>query len=179
MFVKDIHDEFKSVDTLTDICCRNINEKDEYYVVIHVTPAVIEVSHGDSAEKPYLTINELSKRLFNREDMLIACIGKLGKDALTVTSLGFNEIRKIRRPLKLAIAPGSISIVHIKDKDVHNRLKDACTYGIGNGICDDIECRKIGFGTIVPIPFKTLPTYLNELINKLIEIITEHKQKTN
>ncbi|NPA71171.1 MAG: hypothetical protein GXO26_10235 [Crenarchaeota archaeon] len=147
---------------LVDLC-RQLIEDDDYHLLIHITPTIIE------AEKDmYITYEELSKQLFENNGKIICCIGKFGKDPLSIINLGFNEIKKARRPLKYVITPGSITIVKGLDKHM---LYNICEKGIENKkIEDEIEYNRIGYNTVLIIPLSRLRDLARELTEKIMKI---------
>ncbi len=147
---------------LIDLCKKMI-EDDEYYLLIHLTPTIIET--GDDM---YITYKEISRQFFGKEDKIVCCIGKFGKDPLGVINLGFNNVRNARRPLKHVILPGSITIVEGLDK---HTLLNICEKGIECGECDEVECNKVGYNTVLPIPISRLGTSEEDIGRRLANTI--------
>ncbi|GEM_PF-5144191 len=160
----------EDVKTFEKICKAFLDKESKNYLLIHITPVIINV-RVDKKDKMYINIEELKKHLFRNysENLeLIGIIGKFGKDPLGIVGLGFNEIKKVKRPLKIAVMSGSISIV----KDVDTKiLENLCEEGVGDDYCDGIECYKIGFGTILPISLEKLPTNVKGIVDELIKIL--------
>ena len=155
----------ENVSKFVDLCHKFLETESDYYLLFHIIPTVIDVPE----DRMYIDCEYLSQQLFGSKDVVIGCIGKFGKDPIGIIGLGFNEVKKVRRPLKYAILPGSITIVKNIDK---SKLSEICKKGIECNVeCDGVKCNEIGFNTILPIPIKKLDEKTRKYVEQLIKIL--------
>ncbi len=159
--------DVKDVRTIEEHCRSLSRGESGYHLLIHVTPAVVRVDE----DRMYVDVKELEEHLFgglSDKVKLIGVVGPYGRDPLAMIGLGFNEVKKVRRPLRIAVASGSISIVKCDDVEVLERV---CREGVGDGECDGVECRRIGFGTVVPIARDALPREERDIVDLFVDVL--------
>jgi len=127
--------------TLFDKAREMLKEKTEEYWIILLSPAVTDLPQKVPLEN-LINLKSLSKLL--SEDIEVEYI--LGR--LSTIGLGFNEVKKERRPIKVAVPPGTVLLAKVDDPE--KILKE----GLGIATCDGIDLRKIGYGTAIIYPEK-------------------------
>ena len=127
--------------TLINVVKKIIVSEAEYYWLLVVSPIILDPPPTRSTIPP-LSVEEIADEL---GDMIVEVKAFIGK--LISLGLGFKEVEpRRRRALKIAIPPGSLILAKMKNP------VEILVEGVGRSKCEEIECRRIGYGTVIPVP---------------------------
>ena len=124
-------------------------ENPGYYWLVLISPAILNLRLTTLSTLKPLGMTEIERGL--GIEGVEAVVGKLA-----AIGLGFNEVKRIRRPLMISLPPGSLI------KATVSEVESLVERGVGTGKWDEVDLRRLGYGTLALVPAENVEQLLPE-----------------